>query len=623
MCGIAGHIAFGRQPDVDALRAMTGRIAHRGPDHQAVWHRDEAALGHARLSVIDLSKANNQPMVDPLTGNVIVFNGEIYNFKSLRASLEKKGERFSTQGDTEVVLGLYRCHGINFLSMLRGMFAFALWDPTNRMLFMARDPLGKKPLAYAQTGQGFVFASEVGALAKHPLVSREMDCEALTHYLSLSYIPSPFSIYQSIRKLPPGHFAIYDAEGLRMDRYFELDYREKDSIGLEEAVDLVHEELRQAVRLRLISDVPLGAMLSGGLDSSLIAAIMAEQSDGPVKTFSVGFEDRKYNELPHAREVADHLGLVHHEETARPDALGNLPRIVAHYGEPYADNSALPSFLLSGMVRSHVTVALNGDGGDELSGGYSHYRRKGLANMVQRVVRSGKFVPGAGIEALLEGDSLLCRFRRSWVYRYKYPELKPLYRSEYFQGGGKARLLRPEVAEMVGGRTSNWRKANIQEAFAHADNTIERMLWLDNSIYLPGDLLVKMDIASMAHGLEVRSPFLDSRVVALCSRLPASYKVHKGVRKYILRRIAQKYLPAHIINRRKQGFSVPVSSWLRGEMHGFLEQTLEEAAPAMGRYLNMDAVRSLVAQHGTGKINHGMRLWILLNLALWETGRDR
>ena len=322
MCGIAGHIAFGRQPDVDALRAMTGRIAHRGPDHQAVWHRDEAALGHARLSVIDLSKANNQPMVDPLTGNVIVFNGEIYNFKSLRASLEKKGERFSTQGDTEVVLGLYRCHGINFLSMLRGMFAFALWDPTNRMLFMARDPLGKKPLAYAQTGQGFVFASEVGALAKHPLVSREMDCEALTHYLSLSYIPSPFSIYQSIRKLPPGHFAIYDAEGLRMDRYFELDYREKDSIGLEEAVDLVHEELRQAVRLRLISDVPLGAMLSGGLDSSLIAAIMAEQSDGPVKTFSVGFEDRKYNELPHAREVADHLGLVHHEETARPDATG-------------------------------------------------------------------------------------------------------------------------------------------------------------------------------------------------------------------------------------------------------------------------------------------------------------
>ena len=244
--------------------------------------------------------------------------------------------------------------------------------------------------------------------------------------------------------------------------------------------------------------------------------------------------------------------------------MGLLPRIVAHYGEPYADNSALPSFILSSMVRKHVTVALNGDGGDELSGGYSHYRRKGLANVVQRIVRSGKFVPCSGIEALLEGDSLLCRVRRSWVYRYKYPELKPLYRSEYFQGGCKMRLLRPEIAEMVEGRTSRWRKACIQEAFAHADDTIERMLWLDNTTYLPGDLLVKMDIASMAHGLEVRSPLLDSRVVGMCARLPSGYKVHKGVRKFILQRIARKYLPAHIINRRKQGFSVPVSSWLRG-----------------------------------------------------------
>lgn len=622
MCGIAGHISFVGRPDVEALRAMTGRIVHRGPDNQDVWHRDEAALGHARLSVIDLSEANNQPMLDPLTGNVMVFNGEIYNFQSLRASLEKKGERFRTKGDTEVLLGLYRCHGINFLSMLRGMFAFALWDPSNKMLFMARDPLGKKPLAYAQTEQGLVFASEVGALSGHPLVSSDMDCEALTHYLSLSYIPSPFSIYQSIRKLPPGHFAICDADGLRMQRYFELDYRSKDKVGLDEAVHMVHEELRRAVRLRMISDVPLGAMLSGGLDSSLIAAIMAEQADGPVKTFSVGFDDKKYNELPHAREVAEHLGLDHHEEIARPDALASLPGIVAHYGEPYADNSALPSFILSGMVRKHVTVALNGDGGDELSGGYSHYRRKGLAHLVQGVARSGKFVPGAGIEALLEGDSLLCRARRSWVYRYKYPELKPLYRSEYFQGAGKAGLLRPEVAEVVGGRTSRWRKECIQEAFAHADNTIERMLWLDNTTYLPGDLLVKMDIASMAHSLEVRSPLLDSRMVGLCARLPAEYKVRKGVRKYILKAIARKYLPAHIINRRKQGFSVPVSSWLRGPMAVFLEQSLEEAAPRMGRYLNMDTVRELVVRHKEGGANHGMRLWILLNLALWETGRE-
>ena len=300
MCGITGHITFSGRPDVDALRAMTGRIAHRGPDNQSVWNEGEVALGHARLSIIDLSETNNQPMVDPLTGNVLVFNGEIYNFQSLRTSLEKKGERFHTKGDTEVLLGLYRCHGINFLSMLRGMFSFALWDPANKMLFMARDPLGKKPLAYAQTSQGFIFASEVGALAKHPSVSGEMDWDALTHYLSLSYIPGPFSIYQSIRKLPPGHFAIYDAEGLRTEQYFELDYKEKEKVGLDEAVDLVHEELRHAVRLRMISDVPLGAMLSGGLDSSLVAAIMAEQADGPVKTFSVGFEDKKYNELPYA-----------------------------------------------------------------------------------------------------------------------------------------------------------------------------------------------------------------------------------------------------------------------------------------------------------------------------------
>ena len=620
MCGISGHVRFGGEADVQALRRVTEAQAHRGPDNLDVHSFGQAALGHNRLSIIDLSEINHQPMVDPVSGNAIVFNGEIYNFQELRKELEAKGETFTTKGDTEVALKAYRIWGSDCVNRFRGMFAIAIWNPRSEELFLARDRLGKKPIVYAETREGFVFASEIRSLCEHPVITKEMDPEAMELYLALSYIPAPWSIYKSIRKLPPGAVGVLNRRGLSIRRYYEPEFTEDRDISLNEALDELDAELREAIRLRLISDVPLGLLLSGGVDSSLIAAIMAGISPDKVKTFSVGFDEKKYDELPHARRVADLLGTDHHEDRLTPDALETLPAVVRQYGEPYADNSALPSYLLCGMVKQHVTVALNGDGGDELSGGYSHYRRSLLHDMTHCMIGSNR-VPTYMLDPWMCGNSAVTRMTRHVLSRCVHPELKAVYRPEYFQGRLLNSIMTYEARSSSANAAWKWRGAAIERARERAKSPIGRLQYLDVAHYLPGDLLVKMDIAAMAHGLEVRSPLLDQNVVALGASLPSKLKCRPGISKFLLKKLAERYLPKDLVHRKKQGFSTPVSAWLKGDMSTFLKDHLEAARPYLAATINMDRALAMADEHISGKANHGSRLWLLLTLALWAEGR--
>ena len=623
MCGIAGHVSFHNSPSSDALECVVQNQFHRGPDHRASWQDEHAALGHTRLAIIDLSPTGHQPMIDAETGNVIVYNGEVYNFQALRADLEARGHKFASTSDTEVILALYRRYGEECVTQLRGMFAFAIWNPRKRELLLSRDRAGKKPLVYAETTQGFLFASEIGALAAHPLVSKDIDPQALELYLTLQYIPAPWTIYQAIRKLPPAHFGVLTAKGLRLERYWNLDYTRKRQISEEEAEEAVLEELTEAVRLRLISDVPLGALLSGGVDSSLVVAIMSRLSSRPVKTFSVGFEDEGFNELPHARAVAQHLGTEHHEEVLTPNVAEMLPSIVRQYGEPYADKSALPSFVVAEMTRQHVTVALSGDGGDELAAGYDRYRTSRLMAILGALTPGGNGPADARkAESLLSNDRLLNPLRRRWAYQYVHPELQSLAYRDFFHGPHRQALLKPEVRAASNGTAESWKQRWLDEASCHASNAVERMMWIDNLTYLPGDLLVKIDIAAMAYALEVRSPLLDHKLVELCATLPAGIKARNGETKRILKRLAARFVPSSVIYRPKHGFSVPVSAWLRGPMQGFLKNVLADTRPQLGVLLQTDQIDRLVEQHTDGVQDHGGRLWALLNLALWLAQKE-
>jgi asparagine synthase (glutamine-hydrolysing) len=446
-------------------------------------------------------------------------NGEIYNFQSLRKQCEAAGDVFKSHSDTEVVLVLYRRYGIGCLKFLRRMFALAVWDQRCERLFLARDRVGKKPLTYALTNSGLAFCSKLYPLSRHPGVDSEMDLEALELYLQCQFIPAPWTIYRGIRKLPPAHYAVYARNGMSVEQYWEVDYRSKIAITEAEAVDALEEKLTEAVRLRMIADVPLGALLSGGVDSSVVVALMAKLSAEPVRTFSIGFEEEAFNELPWAQEAADRSGTLHHPEIVRGDVEHLLPTLARHYGEPFADSSAVPSFFVSATARRHVTVALNGDGGDELLGGYPRYwlpesamRTSALVGGWIRPAQLANLAP-----RLLAARTIPMRAVRKLALEYVNPELRSVPMFAEFWDDPLRRELLPDGS---GTLLPEWRRAWLEKAFAHAENAIDRMLWMDNHTYLPGDLLVKMDIASMHCGLETRSPLLDHEVIEFCAALP-------------------------------------------------------------------------------------------------------
>jgi asparagine synthase (glutamine-hydrolysing) len=617
MCGIAGELNWSARANRGAVDAMVTGIVHRGPDDRGVWSSPdgECVLGHARLSIVDLSPLGHQPMLDVITGNTIVFNGEIYNFQALRKDCEAAGDVFQSHSDTEVILALYRRHGVACLKLLRGMFAFAIWDNQRQHLFLARDRIGKKPLNYAATSTGIAFCSEIDPLSRHPSVDREMDSEALELYLQCQFIPAPWTIYRSIRKLPPSHYALFDRTGLKIEKYWEVDYRDKIRISEGDALDGLEEKLTEAVRLRMIADVPLGALLSGGVDSSVVVALMAKLSGQPVRTFSIGFEEEAFNELPWAQQAAERCGTLHHPEVVQGDVEHLLPLLARHYGEPFADSSAVPSFFVSASARRHVTVALNGDGGDELLGGYSRYS---LSNTALRTcaLLGGMMSPAHLAELgpkLLKAKSISQRVVRKLLMQYANPELRSVTMfAAFWNDPERQELLLDSNARTL----ADWRRSWLEDAFAHANNPVERMLWLDNHTYLPGDLMAKMDIAAMHCGLETRSPLLDHEVIEFCAKLPVRLKVKDQVGKYLLKKLAERYFPAGFVYRRKMGFGIPLGDWLRGPLRSVLRATLLDQK--LMEPLSSPVIERILWEFEAGKHHHESRLWSLLMFGVWR-----
>ncbi|MFZ1741636.1 MAG: asparagine synthase (glutamine-hydrolyzing) [Pontixanthobacter sp.] len=618
MCGIAGELHWTARADMQAVNAMVSGIAHRGPDDHGLWASPNGvcALGHARLSIVDLSPAGHQPMLDPLTGNAIVFNGEIYNFQFLRKDCEAAGDVFQSHTDTEVILALYRRHGVGCLKFLRGMFALAIWDEQRQQLFMARDRVGKKPLNYALTPTGLVFCSELQPLSRYPGVDTGMDLEALELYLQCQFIPAPWTIYRGIRKLPPAHYATYDRnKGLQIAPYWEVDYRDKIRISEADALDALEEKLTEAVRLRMIADVPLGALLSGGVDSSVVVALMAKLSQEPVRTFSIGFKEEAFNELPWARQAAERCGTRHHPEIVQGDVAHLLPKLARHYGEPYADHSAVPSFIVSAAARRHVTVALNGDGGDELLGGYSRYSLPGWVIQLSKRIRGlmSHTVLADLAPRLIDAQSIPQRSVRKLLMQYTNPELRSIIMYAAFWNDTERRQLLPGGPSLL---LRDWRRGWLEGAFAHADNPVDRMLWLDSHTYLPGCLLAKMDIASMHCGLETRSPLLDQEVIEFSARLPVRYKVKDGEGKYLLKKLAERYFPTEFVYRPKMGFGIPLEDWMRGPLRCMVENVLRD--PEAIYPLNNAVIEQSLTDFYEKRKENALKLWSVFLFGVWN-----
>ncbi|MEP7272128.1 MAG: asparagine synthase (glutamine-hydrolyzing) [Acidobacteriota bacterium] len=624
MCGIAGIISERAGDDGQArIVPMIDALAHRGPDASGVWSDSHCTLGHRRLAIIDLSPAGRQPLTNEDDTIWITFNGEIYNFQALRDDLESRGHTFRTRTDTEAIVHAYEEWGTDCVKHLRGMFAFGIWDQPKRRLFLARDRVGKKPLFYARSNGRFLFASELQGLLANRNLPREVDREAIDSYLSWGYIPAPKTGFRGIRKLPPAHWLTFEETPNgwveKVERYWSLEYQPKQVLREEEAVEALREKLKEAVRLRMISDVPLGAFLSGGIDSSIVVGLMAQLSDRPVKTFSIGFKQAEWDETAHAERIAKLWGTDHHQYVVEPKALEILPLLVRHYGEPYADSSAVPTFYVSQLTRAEVTVALNGDGGDESFAGYERY----LGNRLAERVRS---VPGSGwiakeltrlLPASSHPKSRTTQARRFLaVATAAMPERYARWIG-YFGREAKDELLTNEFkASLNGSDPEGWMAALF--AAAEGCDPVDAAMAVDIESYLPYDLLVKVDITSMANSLEARSPFLDHEVMEFAARLPVNLKLRGRESKYLLKRAFRDLLPVENVARRKMGFGVPVGEWFRNELRELLRDALLSDEAAARGYFDREAVAKLVNEHLEGKVDYSGKLWNLMMLELWH-----
>ncbi|MEO8433458.1 MAG: asparagine synthase (glutamine-hydrolyzing) [Pyrinomonadaceae bacterium] len=620
MCGIVGIVQSSEtQVDQALVARMCEAIRHRGPDEDGFYFKDGVGLGMRRLAIIDL-KGGQQPIHNPDRSAWIVFNGEIYNYRELRKELEALGHKFYTDSDTEAIVHAYDRYGTDCPRHLRGMFAFAIWDERRQELFLARDRVGKKPLLYAQLNGQLVFGSEFSALLLHPAVSRDIDFAAIHHYLSFLCVPAPLTAYRAIRKLEPGHWLRWRQGEIEIERYWQPDFSHKTNLTEDEAGERVVELLRDAVRVRLMSEVPLGAFLSGGIDSSAVVALMSEESSEPIKTFSIGFEEQDFSELHHARRVAEHVGADHHEFIVRPDALEVLPTLVEHYGEPYADSSAIPTYYVSRETRRYVTVALNGDGGDECFAGYERYAAMKLAEQYRKLPQLlRKHVVETAVGMLPHSESRrdpIARAQR-FIQAASLPSVKRYFRwVSAFDEEAKMNLYSRAFRE----ETKALNTASILEpwfAKANGAGIIDASLLTDTMTYLPNDLLVKVDIASMAVSLEARSPFLDHHLIEFAASLPEHLKLRGLTTKFLLKNVLKKILPSENLTRRKMGFGVPIGHWFRGRLRGFLQETLL-SEKALGRDLfDPAAVKRMVEDHVSGRRNLEHQLWTLLMLELW------
>ena len=624
MCGIAGQARAGAEPVASTLiHHMCEAIEHRGPDSRGTHSAPGVGLGIQRLRVIDLL-TGDQPISNEDGTVTVVLNGEIYNYRELRKDLERRGHRFSTLTDTEVIVHLYEEKGPELVHDLHGMFGFAVWDSKRRRLVLARDRLGKKPLFYAVRDRMLTFASELNAVMRDPDVPDEVDLQALDAYLALRYVPHPLSIYRAVRKLPPAGRLIWDDGAVRIDRYWRLSYRPKQGpTNIVEFGQAIREALRRATRRRLIADVPLGAFLSGGIDSSAVVAAMAEASSEPVKTFSIGFVTSRpeFNELPYARIVARAYGTDHHEEIVEPDVVATLPRVVRAFGEPFADPTALPTFRLAELTRRHVTVALTGDGGDEAFAGYDRYAANLLLARFDRLPRSLRQTVarlGTHIPPDPTINSTRSRLRRlAGAFPLDPADRYLAYIRGLDAGVDRTEAYTLEARAQVG---DAWVDSAVRAAWdsADADDLVDHMLATDSEVYLPGDLLAKVDIASMQYSLEARCPLLDHELMELAASAPPELKLRGREKKVGFRAALRGWVPDEILDRPKRGFELPIAEWLRGDLGSFARDVLLDPQTRQRGLLNPAYAGDLLTRHIDGREDHSRQLWTLLVLELWQ-----
>ncbi len=617
MCGIAGYLAFGGEAEQPVVQAMCDQIRHRGPDDEGFFVQGPVGLGMRRLSIIDLS-GGHQPISNEDGAVWVVFNGEIYNYQALRQDLLSRGHRFRTDSDTETLVHLYEEFGSGFVNRLRGMFAFAIWDARQRCLLLARDRFGKKPLYYAETPRGLFFGSELKCLrvAGVPL---EQDDQAIRLFLQFCYIPDPYSAFRGVRKLPAGHTLLIQSNGgsgqLKIEKYWSVpEPSSENSAGLSE--DEVCEEIRQvfdeSVRLRMIADVPLGAFLSGGIDSGLVVASMARQSPRPVKTFSIGFKEQQYNELPLARLVAAKYQTEHHELVVEPNAVELVPRLIRQFDEPFADASAIPTFLVSEFAVGHVKVALSGDGGDEFFGGYPDFfeaERSRRFDAIPRSVRAALSKVADALPYSAYGKNYLRMVSRaSAAERF----IEDISFSSYF--------LRSEALNP--GWMLPQDAASLEQFFGSAipDGTrdpVSQAMHFRAVATLTGDMLVKVDRMSMANSLEVRCPLLDHVLTEVANRIPNGWKIRNGKGKQILLKALGDRLPVELLSAPKRGFGLPLETWLRGPLRELVRDTLLSAKARQRGITNARKVEAIIQEHESGRRNNSFFLYLLVVLELW------
>jgi asparagine synthase (glutamine-hydrolysing) len=616
MCGIAGLATRdGLRPSDDALvDRMLTCIAHRGPDDHNAFSDAHAAIGSRRLAIIDLA-GGRQPMSGEDTRVHVTQNGEIYNYIELRAELEGRGHRMTTTSDTEVIAHLYEEDPAGFVRKLRGMFAISIWDAGRQRLTLARDRLGKKPLYWRFVDGRLSYGSELKTVVEDPDVPRVIDRQALARYLEYGYVPTPQSIFEGIQKLPPASILIWDTiDQPRVERYWEPRYEPKRTLAPGEDTERALELVRESVAIRLRSDVPVGVFLSGGMDSSVVTALMAELSNHPVRTYSIGFEERGFDELPYARAVARHFGTEHHEDVVRLDAIGLLPELADHYDEPFADSSAIPTYRVSEIAARDLKVVLTGDGGDETFGGYERYRWYGAMSIIS----------GLGGPAHLPAVDVARAFLRVAAPRHRLRRRADSWRRyAAMTGAGRYTGLMTQIPTDV--RAALLRDASLADQDAYLidaltsgpPDELDRILRADTLTYLPEDLLVKMDRATMANSLEARAPLLDHELIEFVAQLPSRRKIHRGKTKIVLREIAHQLMPRELVERPKMGFGVPVGSWFRGELGERYRELVLAPDAAIRDLLDQGPAGDLLAEHRTRRVDHSARLWSLLMLEQW------
>lgn len=621
MCGVVGkfNYATGKPVAEPLLLDMCRVISHRGPDAQGVYVEQAVGLGHRRLSIIDLSENGRQPMCSADGLAWITFNGEVYNFETIRKDLVRAGCRLRGRSDTEVIVNLYRERGDGCLRDLRGMFAFGIWDRERSELFLARDRIGKKPLYYYDDGKTLVFASEIKGILRDPDVRRVVNEESIADYLRYDYVPDPKTIFRNLHKLEPGHWLKCTREGVVTRQYWDVSFRGAADTSLDEAAEELKGLIEESVRIRLVSDVPLGAFLSGGIDSSAVVALMAGMQGKPVTTCTIGFDDQAYDERAYARTVSTAFGTDHHEFLVHQNVAEVLDGLAWHYDEPFADPSSVPTYYVSKITRQKVTVALSGDGGDENFAGYEKYHTDAVENRCRSMLpaflwRLLSRALGGGAER--SGPALLRKartFARAVASQGSYGFY--LTNTRYDDAFWNT-LLSDGFKKRLGGYDpSSVTRKHFERA--GTEDHISRMLYTDIKTYLPGDILVKVDRMSMAHSLEVRAPLLDHRVVEFAATLPSRLKYRRGEKKIVLRRAFEKVLPPEVLARRKMGFTPPMGGWMREDLKQVVRDLFFHGDCRLASVLNMDQVRRIYESHQARTGEYGEVLWNMLMLEMW------